>query len=400
MMLLLLIGASAFPRLALYTPVTNISEYARFDLALEALSDSMRPPREVAGATAAYERTFAGVSLKTMQARSIPHSAVYGPNWADYFVAAAISGSSPFEGWEDDALRELATKGAAYANTLFYVLYLLEEGVVECENTWDRAWAYFAGSREGETGDGSGFSAYALGDKRCPQFGTCEGSRARNNELARLAWEKGRDGILKGDCLAAYDQLRVIKPQLIVPLIQGALREAYEVDPEGGAEGADGTIEVAEGWAFVYPLLPLVYACDSNQAQVIYRNMFINADPILEDGYEAVKDAFESVYDCLNVTCYDVGAMQTCGDENKNLPCWDPCSDSGDDDDHKSDSKKKSARVVAIVVVGVAGWLFALFLVVLVNCQRRLSTSSHPSHVDFASSELIKMGEEKGEAVA
>lgn len=59
--------------------------------------------------------------------------------------------------------------------------------------SWDLAWAYYAGAREGEDGTGSGKGPYALGDKRCPQFGTCvSNGLAANNEAARAAWEVPR----------------------------------------------------------------------------------------------------------------------------------------------------------------------------------------------------------------
>ena len=89
-----------------------------------------------------------------------------------------------------------------------------------------------------------------------------------------------------------------------------ALREAYEVafDPDG-----HGKVEVAEGWAFAAPLLPLIAECDASVGETIHANMWLNADVNVKDGFSAVKSAIESVYGCLGITCADVGGLAADG---------------------------------------------------------------------------------------
>ena len=95
-------------------------------------------------------------------------------------------------------------------------------------------------------------------------------------------------------------------------LVQGTLREAYEVDPDGGAAGADGAVEIAEGWAFAAAILPLVAMCDEDVASLVFNNTWINMDPVVPDGYRTVKSSLESIYDCLGISCSDVGGVCVC----------------------------------------------------------------------------------------
>lgn len=99
-----------------------------------------------------------------------------------------------------------------------------------------------------------------------------------------------------------------------------------EVDPDGGAALADGAVEFAEGWAFAAAVLPAVAACDAAAAATVRSNLHLTAATPIADGYAAVKAAFESTYACLGVTCADIGAMLTCGDDGASA-CWAACDD-------------------------------------------------------------------------
>lgn len=209
---------------------------------------------------------------------------------------------------------------------------------------------------EGPDGEGPGKSFYALGDKRCPQFGTCETVsgfiNSQNNNKARVAWTNGRDAVESGDCVTAMKSRDEIISSVKVPLIQGTLREAYEVDENGGADEADGLVEAAEGWAFASSVLPFIAECDPQAAEIVRSNVFLNESPLVKDGFRAVKTAIESTYECLGLSCTDVGAMATCGNNGDEVcPGMEACKDaSGEDGD---DSAKEDSMPM---VAGVLGW--------------------------------------------
>jgi hypothetical protein len=211
---------------------------------------------------------FSISSLAPVPDLSQPYASLTKAYWSsggyttrsDEFVRAAIDGTGEASGWDAESRRELLTKGAAYEVVRQNIFYRLRSAVDLCSAgqtassalalQWEIGYALHAGSLEGTDGSGSGKSTYALADKRCPQFGTCVGDSlvATSNVKALAAWQAGISLLLAGDCVGALHEYDTIVAQLTVPLVQGMLREAYEVDPDGGACCAHGVVEVAEGW--------------------------------------------------------------------------------------------------------------------------------------------------------
>ena len=122
--------------------------------------------------------------------------------------------------------------------------------------------------------------------------------------------------------------------QMTVPLVQGMLKYAWKADPVKGdscagqagndaatvaanddGAGTDCAKSWAEGWAFAAAVLPQVHQCDATAATTIRANLDVTstAGP-MKDGVAAVKAAIEGVYDCLGITCTDVGAYQASGE--------------------------------------------------------------------------------------
>ena len=66
---------------------------------------------------------------------------------------------------------------------------------------------------------------YALAEKRCENFDTCDtaGVSEVNTELL-TRWETGRDHLAAFECVAAENVKDEIVPLMAVPLIQGVLR--------------------------------------------------------------------------------------------------------------------------------------------------------------------------------
>ena len=106
---------------------------------------------------------------------------------------------------------------------------------------------------------------------------------------------------------------------------QGLLKYAWKADPVNGNScngeagnnaatvAADCAKSWAEGWAFSAAVLPQIAQCDAGAATTIRDNLDVaNAEP-MKDSVAAVKTAIEGVYDCLGITCTDVGAYQASG---------------------------------------------------------------------------------------
>jgi hypothetical protein len=54
-------------------------------------------------------------------------------------------------------------------------------------------------------------------------------------------------------------------------------------------------------------VLPILHACDSGDAQLVYENMRVGSGSNTD--FEVVKAAFERRYDCMGVTCAHVGGL-------------------------------------------------------------------------------------------
>ncbi len=114
---------------------------------------------------------------------------------------------------------------------------------------------------------------------------------------------------------------------------QGLLKYAWKADPAKGdscdgqagnnaatvatnddSAGTDCAKSWAEGWAFAAAVLPQVHKCDATAATTIRANLDVaSTTGPMTGGVKAVKDAIESVYDCLGISCTDVGEYQAGG---------------------------------------------------------------------------------------
>ena len=83
-------------------------------------------------------------------------------------------------------------------------------------------------------------------------------------------------------------------------------------------------MEVAEGWAFAAAIMPQLALCSSGGAELVRRNMFLNEQPHVKDGFRLVKATLEAMYPCLGITCHEVGGMLSGG---KPIPGMEPCVD-------------------------------------------------------------------------
>ena len=348
--------------IATYQPETDILSASKIDLDLQEIVSHL-DANDFAAAMTVYESGTN--SDQTLQSISQPggpggtgtnamqsntwwpiYKAYWGDqiNYADVFVQKYGAAGAAYQ----DATRaQLVKKGIAYQGVWMYAVHKFETAIADClkgtvadvnsaKLNWDKGMAYYVGSQEGTTtGASTGNLLYNLAQKRCADFGTC----ATTTDSSTIA-TANKEAIAKateGMAYFVHTQLSCADPQLgkifdgivsqmTVPLVQGMLKYAWKADPaKAGDCSADaGKAEAAvssgcaqswaEGWAFAAAVLPQVHKCDASAATKIKENLDIEstAGP-MTGGVKAVKDAIESVYDCLGISCTDVGAYQSSG---------------------------------------------------------------------------------------
>ena len=348
--------------IATYQPETDILSASKIDLDLEEIVTDLTA-NDFAAAMGVYESGTN--SDQTLQSISQPggpsgtgtnamQSNTWWPiykaywsdqiNYADVFVQKYGAAGAAYQ----DATRaQLVKKGIAYQGVWMYAVHKFETAIADClkgtvadvnsaKLNWDKGMAYYVGSQEGTTtGASTGNLLYNLAQKRCADFGTC----ATTTDSSTIA-TANKEAIAKateGMAYFVHTQLSCADPQLgkifdgivsqmTVPLVQGMLKYAWKADPaKAGDCSADaGKAEAAvssgcaqswaEGWAFAAAVLPQVHKCDASAATKIKENLDIEstAGP-MTGGVKAVKDAIESVYDCLGISCTDVGEYQAGG---------------------------------------------------------------------------------------
>ena len=375
--------------IANYVPASDVTQHARIDLDVRATSARAGAFDEAWNYYANGEYSTKGEGLRTVRgfSKSLAGEAAYDEYvaywgdemYADNYIRAALwdklsAGSSAknedrpalFDGvaLSDVMAKQMFIKGAQYQNTWIYALHELYSAVSKCEvgntgedgapHAWDEGWAFYAGSLAGPDGTDGGELSYVLADKRCGNFGTCVGDEpipswrtaddGANSDVNAKLLRLNRAGLVASmdptRCPELVDYTAEILKYMTVPLIQGSLRYAYRSDPNGGAESLSSDGEtLAEMHAFMTAAVPRVATCDAAAAQVIADNMVIPAEltaeteqTLVPSGFAAVKAAFESVYDCLGITCADVGGLE--GDTVSGFVAgMEPCEDGS----HRSD---------------------------------------------------------------
>mmetsp|Transcript_16822 Transcript_16822/g.27930 ORF Transcript_16822/g.27930 Transcript_16822/m.27930 type:complete len:557 (-) Transcript_16822:69-1739(-) len=292
-------------------------------------------------------------------------------------------GSQDIGSYADDARIQTIQKGTAYMNVWMYVIREMEDALDDCKEScigcndepvhaWDEAVAFYAGSLEGPSGSSDGNLLYRLADKRCTNFKTCgedenqaSGTSKMNIEIMRL-FNIGQNDLLGGQCGEARKQKEAIEKLMAVPLVQGTLRYAFIRDYQ---KGTSSDKEEAEGAVFAASVLPIVHACDAEDAQFIYDNMragFGNPD------FKGVKAAFERNYECMGMTCSNVGGLLVKGTDNYQSHA-EPCSDS-----------EKSGNKTAAILGGTLGALCAILIgvIVFLKCRKGGANGKDNSFVE------------------
>jgi Notch-like protein len=294
--------------------------------------------RTLAGFSTTADATMSGQDYFTT------YRAYYGQgDYAHQRVMAALEHSGMCESCDQVERLQIAKISSAYMNVWMRVVHEMEDAIVDCKSncddkcndepvhSWDVAAAFYAGSLEGFYGSAKndpGLLLHELADEQCQNFQTCtssEGTSAVNEQVIGL-FRKGQYKLLNGKCVEAIPVRNRIVELMSVPLIQGALWHGWRLVP-GRKIGANaGSTERGAAAAFAAAILPRVAACDADAAKTIQENMKLSSQPRMWSGFEVVKQAFESTYACLGITCKDVGGVSGTSVQGVKSYLSEPCA--------------------------------------------------------------------------
>lgn len=244
------------------------------------------------------------------------------PDYGDRWVMAALEtgqtrykrGNADFSAYGGVGHKQAVVFGSLYLNVWMYVIQKMEEALDLCRdgqegrlNSWDQAVAFFTGSMEGENGTENGQMIRALAERLCVDFKTCgdSGNEISGRALATTTifsrFEFGKVSLEASDCTTAEENKVAIEDKMVVPLVQATLRHAYRREFVGDNEQIQ-----AEGATLAASVLPLVHHCNPDDAETIYRYMKVGS---AVPSFLAIKTAFENNYQCMGISCSDVGGF-------------------------------------------------------------------------------------------
>lgn len=252
----------------------------------------------------------------------------YADKWVLASSYAEQTNYSSGRGDADFALTQ-GTRGRARAETLqtatvalniwMAIIQELEYATRNCASdsdsavhSLDAAVAFYTGSLEGTSGTGSGILLHQLADEKASKMKTTKwaGNDVRGTAYVNLElfyhFGEMQDAIVGGACDTAASLKTDIIRLMKIPLIQGVVLDAWiraNDEDEPDVEEAK-----SRGATYAAAILPYVESCDPARAAVVYNNMRIGATDNDFD-FSTLKTAIESVYDCLNIKCAEVGGV-------------------------------------------------------------------------------------------
>lgn len=189
---------------------------------------------------------------------------------------------------------------------------LLERAVVNCRLTGDntipisfldKAVALYTGSETRDDGN-YGFFLYTLTQTEGYKFGTCK--KDEMSPVNKKIFDKFRSvksNLVQNECTSLQTNVRDIKELMTVILVQGVTRSIYELDIHDDFQETTQ----AMGAAFAAALVPLLHSCSEGYAMMVHKDL--SPGKSTKGSYEVVKDAIEQNYDCLGISCEDVGGL-------------------------------------------------------------------------------------------
>jgi len=290
--------------------------------------------------------------------------------YADFFITEALEGSEWTELGLGGAVPEMVTK-VAQATTQNYAMREFTLAVTrycdfeEGEQTdsypmysWDEGVAFVTGRMNRYGSDNlkkrsNGALLMNTATKReanfKPESPTSQYIAMSVNEGAMILQEGNPPTKTAQRCSELQALVVEMQQKFIVPNLQGIEKYAYNYKENG-----EGAKEAGELFAFSVLAVPQIYACNQEAGQFVWDNVWILADEIMKDGYKAVYGAIESQFDCLGITCADMGNGP--GDAPD---CGDPSYKKAYEGDMGNSAGSLSVSLGLSVAVVVA-WFFAI----------------------------------------
>jgi hypothetical protein len=229
-----------------------------------------------------------------------------------------------FNDWTVEGRSSAVRWGAVVLHIWMAVASYLEKSLaalrVHCSNgdrqaqenakeAWDDAFSLYTGSLA--EAEATGYLLYNFAEIQCQSFGTCrKGEESPVNTEIVHNFVLGKQHIQDGKedmCAMLQQNVERIQALLKVPIIQASLKSLYAIDMED-----DQRPEIqGEAAAYSAALAPVLSACSSGSADIIYNDMFPNGLSKNTGSFEVVKSALERNYLCLGVTCQNVGGIIT-----------------------------------------------------------------------------------------
>ena len=192
-----------------------------------------------------------------------------------------------------------------------HINFCLYQATKSCHNLdlsqsirhWDEAVAFYTGSIPRESG-AEGYLFYTESEVQGYQFGTRSGSISMSNKAVFDNFDEGKRKLKEDECGSAEVNAEKIKAQMLIPLIQGLLRNTYQID---NLHDQHNDITRGEVAGYAAALLPSINNCDKYVAATIHNDLAPGrAD---ESSFEVIKYNLERIYGCLGVSCSQVGGF-------------------------------------------------------------------------------------------
>ena len=254
------------------------------------------------------------------------------PNYAETAVMDVFNGRGKWGDAPNVQKIEVLTKTIQYQILYMYLLAEAADAEAACRagdktasdegtgvHAWDEVAAYYVGSLEGILQGGSkdfadGQLMWNVGNKRSSQFNTqTRDAYAMVNSEIEDDLYAGKGELDAYACDSLASTIRRIERNSVVPLIQSVLRYAIKME---GTNPTSGSKDLAEGETFALSILPIVKSIDEFGAEVLERNMIVEAGTMpVSDGAQRVADAFYMAMVDFELECELVGqsdGIDTC----------------------------------------------------------------------------------------
>jgi len=301
----------------------------------------------------------------------------YGtPEYADVWIRAAFNGDTmdlnghgaDFSDF-DHASRSIAIEtAAAFMSTSMFAIRELNDAFWKCQSECnherctdtslhllDSSVAFYSGSLVETMGSDHGKLTFSLADSMCKAFRTCGKDGDRVKGTAKVNYDvyglfnTMQANILNGKCPELRRNKDHVVGQMTVPVVQAVLRSAYHRS-DSGATKADE----AEGATFAAIILPKLNECNHKDARIVYENLKTGSGMT---SFVDVKHALERQYDCLGITCEDIGGYYR-RSQNDYFQGAEPCTTPKSDDDDLDLHRHAPTGLIVFLLIGFSCYFY------------------------------------------